>query len=213
MGPGPKKSTQLRLAAANSPNNDKDEEETPLWAQKLVVTMEEIKVEVADLRQSLVADLKRVDRKIDTTKAELEQKIEDLEYNSRKYNLLIWGINNTNAQNCEEKVRSFLSSELEIADAADIPFSACHPLQGNTVIVRLARMQDRERILKKTKLLSGKNFSVKTDLPARLRMLRNSLWKQAAGMKKDGRIVRVRERGRDVVLEERRGATWSRVDP
>jgi hypothetical protein len=213
MGPASKKGTQqLRLAPANG-QGDREDDETPVWAQKLTATMEEVKAEVADLREGLVADLKRVERKIDTTKAELEQRIEDLEFNSRKYNLLIWGLSNTNSNNCEEKVRAFLTSELEIAGAAEIPFSACHPLQGNTVIVRLARMSDRENILKETKRLRGKNYSVKTDLPARLRILRNTLWKQATGMRKEGRVVRVRERGKDVIMEEKKGATWSKIEP
>lgn len=213
MGPPSKKGNQqLRLVPVNSPG-DKEDDEAPVWAQKLTATMEEVKAEVADLREGLVTDLKRVERKIDSTKAELEQRIEDLEFNSRKYNLLIWGLSITNSNNCEEKVRAFLTSELEIVNVAEIPFAACHPLQGNTVIVRLARMSDRENILKQTKRLRGKNYSVKTDLPVRLRILRNTLWKQATGLRKEGRVVRVRERGKDVIMEEKKGNAWSRIDP
>jgi len=181
-------------------SEESDKGERPGWASELVEGFKEVRQEILDLREEIRVEwsdkLKAVEQKM----GETEKKIEDMEFNSRQYNILIWGLNPNNA-NCEEKVKQFFRTDLDIEE--EIQLAACHPLGGGMAIARFVRMKDKETVLGSGKKLKGKKIAMKSDLPPRLRALRNTLNQQAKTMRQDGRIVRVIERGKTVLLQEK----------
>ena len=211
---GPKKLSQSQIQSGMDKyvevSENVDSQEPPAWAKTLIAEFREMRSEIANLNTHVAEKIEKAEKKIDATKKELEDKIEDLEFNSRKYNLLLWGLGKTTSENCQEKVNSFLRSELGFT--TDIEMAACHPVRGETVIMRFVRMSDRDAVLKCGNKLKGKQYSLKTDLPPRLRKLRADLRADAKQMRGDGRVVRVVERGKGVYLQERHGGNvWKTV--
>jgi hypothetical protein len=185
-------------------------EETPEWAKTLLSEIRESLAELrSDLRTHVSDSILAVEGKIDAVKQQLEEKIEDLEFNSRKYNLLLWGLGPTTSENCQSKVNAFLKSELGFD--SNVEMAACHPLKGDTVIMRFIRMSDRDQVLKSGTKLKGKKFSLKTDLPPRLRALRQLLRSEAKKKRDEGKMMRVIEKGKGVYLQEKHGNSWRTV--
>lgn len=210
---GPKKNNQV-----NQANMDKfiDKEvgvgevanlqEPPEWAKTLLSEVREIRTAITNLNTHVEEKITMVEGKLESTKKQLEEKIEELEFNSRKYNLLLWGLGKTTSEDCQDRVNAFMKSELGFD--RDFDMAACHPVRGDTVIIRFVRMCDRESVLKRGSKLKGKKFSLKTDLPPRLRRIRAELRSEAKQRREDGKVVRVVERGKGVYLQEKQGNMW-----
>ena len=183
-----------------------EDEGEPMWAKKLMQEFKEVRREINELNDHVAEKIKMIDQKVDTTKKQLEDKIEELEFNSRKYNLLVWGLGPVTSENCEQKVKQFIHNELKIE--SELQLAACHPVKGDTCIVRFVRLSDRDAVLRSGAKLKGKAYSIKTGLPPRLRQLRATLRAEAKTLKNDGRIVRVVERGKGVYMQEKLNGSW-----
>ena len=179
-----------------------DPKDPPEWAKALISEFRELRAEIGSLNTQLGEKIAQAEGKIKG----LEDKVEELEFNSRKYNLLLWGLSNVNSANCEEKVNAFFRAELGFD--RDLDMAACHPVRGETVIMRFVRLSDRDAVLKCGNKLKGKKLSLKTDLPPRLRKIRAELRAEAKQMRGDGKVVRVIEKGRGVYLQEKQGNNW-----
>ena len=139
------------------------------------------------------------------------------EYYSKRYNLLIMGIND--AETKESKLetlklaRSFLRDTLEISDAADIQILDCHrlpqfisekrslrstanePSKPRPVIIKLASILDKNLIFKHTTNLKNANkarekglkYYVSEHLPKRMFEQKKSLMEEFYKAKDDGK--------------------------
>ena len=139
-------------------------DEQPAWAR--------------NLEQRILDRFDRESKRV----VDLESRTSDLEWHSRKYNILIFGINVT-GDNCEDKVQQLFRDELGIP--TDPLLAACHPIPTNedgvrvfnkAAIVRFMRLKDKDLAMKSLKNLKGKNLkvSVKHDLPI-IQMLQVSM--------------------------------------
>lgn len=214
---GPKRGEDKEKGQKTLEFNSQDDQ--PLWARRMEDRMT---ASFADLCQNVTLLEQRVERGEKETQAKLkriEERMTDMEFHNRKYNLLFFGLPTEGP--AEVKVRRFLSKDLELPDADSILFHHCHPLPAGRdgkqpVIVRLVNFMDREKILRSLPKLKGKGVkvSVVTDLPKTLRVKRTELQSKMREMRRadSTRFLRVIERGQDVRLEERKGGNWQKIN-
>lgn len=181
-------------------NSQSDDPEMPRWAKKL--------------EENLMGQLQSISDKLTRGTAEIEslqERTNDLEYHSRKYNLLIFGLKHGN--DCEKTVIDFFRSDLEIEQADRMLLAACHPLPSqnrDSCIVRFLRLKDKDTVLRSLSKLKGKGkkISVSTDLPKPLREKRSMLSKTVGEGRKRGESLRLRERGQNLWIEELKDGKW-----
>lgn len=124
------------------------EEDQPAWARRM--------------EQNIVSRLDAQGAKHEA----LQQRVADLEWHSRKWNLLIFGIE-VSSNNCEAKMEKFLKDDLELDQVPML--AACHPLphpQNAGAIIRFVKLGDRDRVLRALPKLKnkGKRISVVSDM-------------------------------------------------
>jgi hypothetical protein len=181
-------------------NGQPDDPDMPRWAKRL--------------EENLMGQLQSINDKLTRDGAEIEalkDRTCDLEYHTRKYNLLIFGLKP--GKDCEQTVIDFFKSDLEIADADRMLFAACHPIPSpnrDSCIVRFLRLKDKDTVLRSLPKLrgKGKKISVVTDLPKPLREKRSMLSKTVGDGRKRGESLRLRERGQNVWIEELKDGNW-----
>jgi hypothetical protein len=164
-----------------------DDPEQPAWAKR----MEE-------------AILSRLDGQAGKTEV-LRKRVSDLEHHSRKWNLLIFGVE-VSAANCEERINKLLKEDLGLQEVPLL--AACHPIphpRNEASIIRFVRLKDKEAVQRALPKLRGKKISVVSDLSLEGRELRKQKGAEARILRGEGKIVRLRERGGDVFLEEKVG--------
>lgn len=195
-----------KTASKGQSSIEKFTEGEPPWAsalcQRLTERFDAVSEEIKNILSETAEELRGRIVDVEQKYTFLQDKVEELEFHSRKYNLIVWGLG-ANYKNCEEKLRDFFKKDLEIDD--EILLQNCHTLPENNVIVRFVRFSDRERVLRSGRKLKGKKISMKTDLPPKLRALRVEKHKQVKRMREDNRekMFRVVERGRSVFIEAR----------
>lgn len=209
----------------NKPISNYLENEQPVWAKRMEGS---ISKKIEDVHEAIDfmnsefeairANLKDFEEKMNQEKKSVNDRFVDAEFHNRKYNLLIFGLDLNSGENCEQTVRKFMRSDLKITDSDKMLFANCHPLpespQGKKAcIVRFVCMADKITVLKSCSALKGqkKAISVVTDLPKELREIRRDLQKRTKAMRDEGKVVRVAERGKRIVLEEKDGGKWKKL--
>lgn len=195
---GPKKADPTQKNMKNFLEDGQGEEEQPQWARNLENLM---RAEFQKLGDRLGREEQAV--------REVRERIQDFEFHTRKYNLIVHGLE-TDGKDCEEVVQAFFKRDLEI-EAAPFLLAACHPLPSpKSAIVRFVRLRDKDLVLRSLVKLKGKNknVSVRSDLPKELRILRSELAKNVATLRRSGEVVRLRERGKELWIEEKKDGAW-----
>ena len=111
----------------------------------------------------------------------LETKDLYLEAYSRRENIKFLNIEEEQNEDTEEKLRSFLSENLEMNDVDGIEIQRVHrngkSFNGNPrpILARFVRYKDVEKILSRGKMLKGSNYKMFTDLPRELVERRKAL--------------------------------------
>jgi hypothetical protein len=200
------------------------DEPQPQWARRMEEILSEKMEAVTQAVTHLDDHAKETGAKfeqIDQRLLKIDERIDGMEFHDRKYNLLFFGLK-VNRDDCETGVRAFLRDDLELGDEEKhMSFQHCHPLPPSNkgvpaCIVRFVSFKHRERVLQSLGKLKGKNkrVSVRTDLPRVLREKRAKLQQQIGIMKQQNRdrILRVAEKGQDVILQEKIRGTWSKVN-
>ncbi|XP_069109367.1 uncharacterized protein [Argopecten irradians] len=163
--------------------------------------------------------------------SELEERISLLEneliyqeFRSRKYNLLIYGVNEPSNEVVEDTLCDFMKSSLKldadlvksillsVANAHRIPklihddTNEADKSRPNALIVKFTRIKIRNLVLAAAKNIDrSSRMSVRTDLPATLKKERSELAKVAYKMRKDdGLQTAIRESPKGVRLEFRK---------
>jgi hypothetical protein len=173
------------------------DEEPPQWARHLENVMREEFQKLGD----------RLGKEEEAVK-EVRVRLRDFEFHTRKYNVIIHGLD-TAGKDCEDAVQEFFKTDLKL-DAAPFLLAACHPLPSpKTTIVRFVRLRDKDLVMRSLVNLRGKKgLSVRSDLPKELRLVRSDLAKNVANLRKDGYIVRLKERGMQMWIEEKKDGAW-----
>ena len=95
-------------------------------------------------------------------KASLEAKVTDLEYRSMRDNLMFYGIPEQLNEDCEARVKQFVSVALEIPQADKLTFDRVHrvgpPVQGKVrpIVAKFHYFKEREVVRSKSFELSDK---------------------------------------------------------
>ena len=98
----------------------------------------------------------------------------DLDVHLRKWNVTLQGLPGESEDITRESCVKFAKENLQLADAKNADFSACHRLKQEpnaAIIMRLRDLRDRNRWLDGAKKLKGKGLKViiAPDLPPTLR--------------------------------------------
>jgi hypothetical protein len=180
---------------------NEDSDDAPRWAQRLETRIMEQLQKVTDWLDQDGVEIRA-----------LKERLIHSDYHSRKYNLLIFGLKIGSADECEKKVVEFFKTDLEIDEADRMLFAACHPLPGAnpSSIVRFVKLSDRDKVLRSLGKLKGKGkrITVMTDLPSEAREKRKMLSKTVAEGRKNGDAIRLRERGLNLWIEEKKEGRW-----
>ena len=117
-------------------------------------------------------DIKKLEKSVDDKIKLLDQKLMLLEKHDRKYNLLIYGINEDAGEKLYDKMRRFFVNDLGIEEerAQRIHFVNGHryPTKSsgpNPIILRFSCWDDRELVLSQAKNLLNTRKRILTDLP------------------------------------------------
>jgi uncharacterized protein YdiU (UPF0061 family) len=206
MGPKGKDASQKTL-------NDFGAEEQPQWAKKMEERLGVKFDQVAESVTVLEARLQSVEQRSEAKLKALESRLTEMEYHSRKYNLIFFGLEDQGG-NAEKAVRTFLRTSLEIESADNMAFNHVHPLPAGRqgpppIIARFSRFPDRERVLRSLGKLRGKGnkVTVATDLPKPMREKRQAMLEKvrAARQANPNKIVRLVERAQEIRVEEKVG--------
>ena len=169
-----------------------------------------------DLEKSL-PDGETIERLLERVKV-LEDQAKYQEWRSRKYNLLIYGVEETPQEDTEATVRKLCVSTLKLStDYADsINIVNCHRIPRNpnatynagapnAIMVKLCNFKDRGTILSASRNIDRETrITVRTDLPKEWKRQRAELATVAYNMRKDKHYqTAIRETARGVSLEYR----------
>ena len=154
-------------------------------------------------------DIKKLEKSVDDKIKLLDQKLMLLEKHDRKYNLLIYGINEDAGEKLYDKMRRFFVNDLGIEEerAQRIHFVNGHryPTKSsgpNPIILRFSCWDDRELVLSQAKNLLNTRKRILTDLPVPMKLERDGLAKAAFKIRKEnGLQTRIRDKGRWVGLQ------------
>ena len=191
--------------------------------EDLMKEIDTVRTSVTATRDELLEELKGLDEKIKTDieecRAELRQEIaqvrddtERLEYHQRKYNLLFFGLKAETGEE-ETAVIDMCKAKMDIV-LTETAFVNVHGVgKKGGIIARFARWSDRQKVLFSSNKLKGTGIGISTDLPDRLHAKRSQLLKKRKELKAAGKVVRLIERQRDVLLQvkEIEGGVWATV--
>ena len=182
--------------------------------------IKEARGELQALSDSLNKDIEELRTETRSELQKIRDDVERLEFHQRKYNLIFSGVKAKRGGE-EEAIKKLLTETMGLAEPAFVnvhligkPVAAGDRNKTQNIIARFQRWEDRQAVLFNAKKLKDTDYGVKTDLPARLQSKREKLLVKRKELKTTGTIVRVIERGRDVVLQTKkdRTAEWETVE-
>ena len=147
--------------------------------------LEQTEIKIKELETDM-ADLKGKYNTLSTNHNQLQEQVLRLEAQSRRDNLLLDGIaetENEDYEKCRNLVVKILEENLGIVNASDVRFVRCHrlgPRRANstrprTMIFKLHWFQDRERIWSQRSKLKGSSYFLSEDFPAVINQRRRIL--------------------------------------
>ena len=196
---------------------DKISQDVTDLKQSLEFTQDETKEEIDNIKSTL-KDLEKNVKIIEDDLLDAEQvssKLIELEDRSRRNNLRIDGIEenpNETWDECEESVQEIIKEKLGITEPIEI--DRCHRMskrkgsnRPRTVICRITKYKDKQKILKNAKYLKGSGIFIYEDFCKATMELRKSLWEQVLEYRRQNKfaylnyrsiVVRDQENDRDV---------------
>ena len=131
----------------------------------------------------------------------IKRKLADLEDRSRRCNLRVDGINEHQNENWEltkSKIKNFIKEDLEIQENVEIErahrVTTSDSKRNNrprTIVFKLLRYPDKEKILAKRKLLQGTNYYINEDFSEETNRIRKELQLEAKQHRAEGKFARV----------------------
>ena len=166
--------------------------------------------------------------KLSKQKMELQKQIEELnektvllEKHERKYNILIYGINDENQdENIYALVRQLFAEDLgiNVRKANAIPIANAHRVPTRSkgpkpIIVRFLHFGDKQLVMSNAHKLAGKLIRILDDLPVSMKEERYLLSHVAYKIRKNEKLqTRIRDDGAHMMLETRKNTKdkWTR---
>lgn len=166
--------------------------------------------------------------KLEKQKTDLQKQIDNLaekavllEKHERKYNILIYGIDDSNRdENIYGVTRHLFTQDLEIdhRKAQAIPIANAHRLPTRSkgpkpIIVRFLHFGDKHLVMSRAHKLAGKQIRILDDLPVSMKEERFQLSHVAYKIRKNEKLqTRIRDDGAHMMLETRKSISdrWIR---
>jgi len=180
-------------------------------------------VSAMDLQVQEIENEKLEKQKTDLQKQidSLSEKVVLLEKHERKYNILIYGIDDRDQdENIYAVTRHLFTQELEIdhRKAQAIPIANAHRLPTRSkgpkpIIVRFLHFGDKQLVMSRAHKLAGKQIRILDDLPVSMKEERFLLSHVAYKIRKNEKLqTRIRDNGAHMMLETRKSISdkWSR---
>ena len=179
--------------------------------EEMVEIKREMRQDFQNITDRFENELEEVRREAKKERNELKAEIEKLSYHQRKYNLIFRGLKPKAdvGNSCEEAVLDLCKQKLGINRSIQIVNAHKMGKNGEMVIARFVRWEDRCEILFSAKKLKDSGMSVQSDLPDALRKKRSELASEARQLCENGDIARVVERSNNVVLQIKRDGRWT----
>ena len=149
-----------------------------------------------DTTVSDVSEIKTDIKEFDLRMRSLEYKALDQEARGRRNNLLFWGIQETESENCEQSVLDIINTKLEVGMDAPIAIQRAHRVgqkatrYGKTrtkprpIVICFRDYKDVENVLSNANKLKGTNISIGRDYPKEINDARQLLWPKYKEAKK-----------------------------
>ena len=122
-------------------------------------------------------EIRRMNEKLATNVADLERRTVHSEQYSRKSNVRIFGLRETDGENCKEKVAQLINTKLKLQiGTADINAAHRLPARDNNIkpiIVRFFARDVKQTVLKNRSKLRGTGISIHEDLCKAMSQLLN----------------------------------------
>ena len=167
-----------------------------------------------NLTLTLKTDLKRVKTDLKLQVDENEKMILNQEAHSRRRNVIINGLHETDGEEIGEVVREFFTDKMKIPEGVVDNFlyrdfhrlprsNKAPPTSAKPIIVAFIKQSDRNLVMRKAYELKGTTISIKSDLPKFLNELRSEMLKERTRLKEANPeiAVRVSERMYKPVLQ------------
>lgn len=168
-----------------------------------------------DSEKSQEEKLKSASAELDEKIKLLDTKLQLLEKQDRKYNLLFYGFQEDAEEDVYEIIRQSLIEDLKLEEdkVRNMYFAAGHRVPTKAagpkpIIIRCTSLEDRELILSNSKYYGAKKKRVVVDLPKEMKEERSRLVKKAYEIRqKEDKQTRIRDKGLNVFLEVRNDQT------
>ena len=201
-----------RLMQAINAMKDELKKEIDAVRSSIDVTRAELTAEIQGLDLKVQSDIEECKRELRAEIDQVRQDQERVEFHSRKYNLLFFGLKTKTGE--EEKAVREMCKEKMAVELGEYAIVNAHGVgKKGGVIARFVRWSDRQKVLFGSNKLKGTGIGISTDLPDRLHAKRSQLLMKRKELKAAGKVVRVIERQRDVFLQVKQteGGVWENV--
>lgn len=167
----------------------------------LSIKVDEIKAKQVDLDDARKTTNRTI-KSIQDEKAGIQEKLLDMQCRSMKNNLIFTGLHEQWDENCEEKLRNFINTEMNITSR--IEFGNIHrfgkrPALENDpprpIVARFLYYNDLVQVKRAGKHLRGKPFGVNEQFPIEIEQRRKQLYPiMKEEKRKQSKVVLVRDR-------------------
>lgn len=181
-------------------NNKRFEDEIGELKHSLEYTQQQLETTLKQKDEQIKALDGKIDRVAITTSAnkdtrELQRKLIDLEDRCRRSNLRIDGIEESDGErwsDCENKVKELFSQNLQVHG---VEIERVHRVgekkqdRHRTIVMKLLKYKDKERIMKNVKKLKGTEIYINEDFSAETLQKRKELWKKVKQFRDEGKYA------------------------
>ena len=143
------------------------------------------KTEISKLQEKCQT-LQKSTKELEENKLTIESKMIELETRSMRENLMFYGIQESDHEDCDQKVKELIENEFQIENAKSIIFDRVHRVgarqmfKPRPIVAKFHYYSDRENVRKtafdKTADLKSSNKGVDIQLPKQVRDTRKVLW-------------------------------------
>ena len=175
-----------------------------------------------DMKKECKQKQSKTEKKLMERIKSLEDKLKLLEKHDRKYNLLFYGIQETENERVVEKLRTFFKNDLKIDrnSVENMRFTNGHriPSKGpgpKPIIFRFTSHDDLNLVLSNSYRLAGTKKRILIDLPLEMKQKRARLAKETFNIRRnEEKQTRILVRGLDVFLQVRNDehSAWVRIE-
>jgi hypothetical protein len=182
------------LDAVNASINT-SKSETLNAVNALNITVQNLSTQIVGMQQN-ITDANAKITKLEKQNCDLRNKIDQLDNNCRKNNILVFGLSeSTNGESPEAVFAEFVSSKLQV-DLSPHALSNVYRVGKNVgsrpLFVQFSQYKYKNQVMKNVKNLKGSNISISDDLTPEARAKKKDILKCATEARNAGLNVKVR---------------------